>query len=298
MIPPARTVGEALTNAHENITTYAHILAKKMAERAVRIAQEKPLDSSVRSPSLVAAAYIALSEIPVRALHLRLIPAAMRLIESHGAGHKIHDMDPQFWKLGNDSAVELICECLLQCGQDEVVRYIQESNIQRHILHDPIRIKLLDAGYTYSSVSSGSHHEMDTLWKGHDTRRTLPAPEGDETNNLGNRQIINSIIHVNFEGNIVPVIEADKIEEKSKCIIAYYPDKIVFHTRAQVKKLSKVRLTDDGNIDPEWVRDSYENRYEKRGDEDLRNEYTFPALLEIHELNPQTTVCDNGEKVG
>lgn len=251
MIPPARTVGEALSNAHENVAIYAHLLAKKMADRAIKIANEKELDPTVHSPSIVAAAYIALAEIPARTLHLRLIPKAMKLIESHGAGHKIHDMDPQFWKLGNDSAIELICECLIRHGQDEIVAYLQESSTQRHILHDISRLRLLDAGYTYTSVTAGTSHGFDSLWKTHDTRRTLSAPENDETNNQKNRQIPNAIVYLDPSGNVIPLLEAERIDEKSKCVIAYHEDKIVFHRRVQIRKLPKEKLSPDGNIDPQ-----------------------------------------------
>ena len=44
--------------------------------------------------------------------------------------------------------------------------------------------------------------------------------------------------------------------------------------------------------------DAYDNRHQRLPKEDLRNEYTFPVLLEIQELNPATTICDNGEKNG
>ena len=123
-------------------------------------------------------------------------------------------MDPHFWKLGNDAALELICECLLAHGKDEIVAYLQEESIRRHILHHPARLKLLDAGYTYASAVSGAEHELDSIWKGHDINRTLPAPENDETNNLENRKIINSILHIDKKGSVKPLIVADRIDDR------------------------------------------------------------------------------------
>ncbi len=149
------SLGQVLQDAHENPERAANILARRMAQRAIKIAQENPKPPMSNGSSITTVSRLALAHIQPHTLATHLIPIARDLINNHGAGHKVHDMDTHFWELGNDSALELICECLRKNGLDQVAEYISEKTIRRHVLHDSARLSLLDAGYTYNSALSG-----------------------------------------------------------------------------------------------------------------------------------------------
>lgn len=156
MNPQSFSLGQVLQNAHENPERAANILARRMAQRAITIAQNNPKPPMGNgSSSITAVSRLALAQIQPHTLATNLIPIARDLISNHGAGHKVHDMDPHFWELGNDSALELICECLRKNGLEQVADHIGEKTIRRHVLHDSARLSLLDAGYTYNSALSG-----------------------------------------------------------------------------------------------------------------------------------------------
>jgi hypothetical protein len=56
---------------------------------------------------------IALGKMTPRDLHLSLLPIATELIMNHGGGHRMHDMNPHYWELGIDAALDIITKCLL-----------------------------------------------------------------------------------------------------------------------------------------------------------------------------------------
>ncbi len=83
MLRSVQTVGEMLENAHNDLPNHAYALAERMAKRAIRIAKASPLDKADRGSSIMATAHMALAEIDVRTLHIRLITIATKLIGNH-----------------------------------------------------------------------------------------------------------------------------------------------------------------------------------------------------------------------
>ena len=118
------------------------------------------------------------------------------------------------------------------------------------MLHDESRLKMLSQ-YTYASVVYGGHHDMNSIWKGHDTSRTQP----------GNEQVINSIVRLNENGNLIPLIEADRIEDRSTFILAIQDDTIKIHTIPEKYSYQKPNVVNEmGNIDTRLYHDAVENR--------------------------------------
>jgi len=159
------SIGKIISKAHEHAEIASLVLSRRMANMAIKIAQSNLLPPIMFGLTITAAARMALAKIEPRLLQIELAPIAFNLIKNHGKGHKVHDMDPHFWQLANDSALELICECLAQYGLHEIAKYISDESIRRHILHDRARLALLDAGYTHTQALSGSHYDFDNIWR-------------------------------------------------------------------------------------------------------------------------------------
>jgi phosphoglycerol transferase MdoB-like AlkP superfamily enzyme len=94
--------------------------------------------------------------------------------------------------------------------------------------------------YTYATAVYGSKHDYDAVWKAHDVERTLPAlglnQEEQKSDLLKKQQLCNAIVYLDKNKITTPLIEAERIEEKSNCIVAFHWDHVVFHTTPQVNE--------------------------------------------------------------